>query len=84
MTLIQFDNTTEFLYGNLEDMNQPEGFEDGTSQVCRLHKTLYGLKQAPRCWNKRFNDVMKLNVHQISSDSCLYTMKRFDDSGSIR
>ncbi|CAI7842927.1 unnamed protein product, partial [Closterium sp. NIES-53] len=46
----QMDITTPFLNGILlEDiyMAQPDGYEDGTSRVCKLKKAIYGLKQAP-------------------------------------
>ena len=52
MHLAQFDVSTAFLYGELEEviyMQQPEGYDDGTDQVCQLQKSLYGLKQAPGC-----------------------------------
>lgn len=58
LEMCQFDITTAFLYGDLQEeifMEQPEGFEDGSSRVCRLIKGLYGLKQAPRCWNEKFH-----------------------------
>ncbi|CAI7934360.1 unnamed protein product [Closterium sp. NIES-54] len=45
----QMDITTAFLNGILlEDiyMAQPDGYEDGTSRVCKLKKAIYGLKQA--------------------------------------
>jgi len=57
MSLLQFDVSTAFLHGELEEeiyMQQPDGFNDGSGRVCRLKKSLYGLKQAPRCWDKRF------------------------------
>jgi hypothetical protein len=40
-----------YLNGDLKEeiyMNQPEGFDDGTSRLCHLIKTLYGLKQSGR------------------------------------
>ncbi|CAI7762456.1 unnamed protein product [Closterium sp. NIES-54] len=46
----QMDITTALLNGVLlEDiyMAQPDGYEDGTSWVCKLKKAIYGLKQAP-------------------------------------
>jgi hypothetical protein len=55
MYLAQFDVSTAFLYGNLEEiiyMEQPSGYEDGTGKACKLKKGLYGLK-TPRCWNRR-------------------------------
>lgn len=79
MYLTQFDVTTAFLYGNLNEelyMQQPEGYTDGSNKVCRLHKSLYGLKQAPRCWNYRFHEVLlTLDFKQSTSDPCLYTKK---------
>ena len=51
MEIKQFDVTTAFLYGKLDEelyMEQPPDFQDGTNNVCRLLKGLYGLKQAPR------------------------------------
>ncbi|GBN68868.1 Retrovirus-related Pol polyprotein from transposon TNT 1-94 [Araneus ventricosus] len=51
LKLVQFDVKTAFLYGDLQEdiyMHQPQGFEDGTGQVCKLLKSIYGLKQAPR------------------------------------
>jgi hypothetical protein len=46
----QLDIETAFLNSPIEEeiyMQQPIGFEDGTSKVCRLRRTLYGLKQSP-------------------------------------
>lgn len=48
--MLQFDTSTAFLYGELEEviyMKQPEGFSDCTRKVCQLKISLYGLKQAP-------------------------------------
>jgi len=76
MHLAQFDVSTAFLYGELEEeifMKQPEGFGDGTDQVCQLQRSLYGLKQAPRCWNKRIgNHLVKLGFKVRKADLCLY------------
>lgn len=52
LVLKQFDIKTAFLYGDLEEeiyMNQPIGYEDESTQVCKLQRSLYGLKQALRC-----------------------------------
>ncbi|CAI7868104.1 unnamed protein product [Closterium sp. NIES-53] len=57
----QMDITTAFLNGILlEDiyMAQPDGYEDGTSRVCKLKKAIYGLKQAPRCWYEKLEEVL--------------------------
>lgn len=74
--LSQFDVSTAFLYGHLEEsifMKQPEGFDDGSKKVCKLRRSLYGLKQAPRCWNRRFGSfLLKLSLKPSESDPCLY------------
>lgn len=50
----QMDVKTAFLYSKLnpeEDpiyIEQPDGFTDGTDNVCLLLKALYGLRQSPR------------------------------------
>ncbi|PNF31714.1 hypothetical protein B7P43_G13202 [Cryptotermes secundus] len=79
MYMTQFDVSTAFLYGDLEEiiyMKQPEGFEDGTNRVCKLKKSLYGLKQAPRCWNRRFGKFLSNQGFQASKeDPCLYVKK---------
>ena len=45
------DVMTAFLYGDLDEevyLEQPEGYNEDYSMVCRLYKSLYRLKQAPR------------------------------------
>ena len=74
--LSQFDVTTAFLYGHLEEeiyMKQPEGYEEGEEKVCKLQRSLYGLKQAPRCWNHRFIAyIKKLGLSVSTADPCLF------------
>jgi Reverse transcriptase (RNA-dependent DNA polymerase) len=59
----QLDVSTAFLHGDIGDtevfMEQPEGFGDGTSKVCKLEKCLYGLKQAPRAWFHTFTSHLR-------------------------
>ena len=46
----QMDVKNAFLHGDLSDeiyMEQPQGFIQDSSLVCRLKKSLYSLKQAP-------------------------------------
>jgi hypothetical protein len=80
MHLTQFDVSTAFLYGDLEEtiyMQQPEGFRDGTEKVCRLKRSLYGLKQSPRCWNKCFGQFLtNLGFTASEADPCLYIRER--------
>lgn len=80
MVLKQFDVSTAFLYGDIEEiifMNQPEGYEDGTKRVCRLKRSLYGLKQAPRCWYRKFDDFMvSLGFRTSNEDPCVYIRRR--------
>lgn len=82
MHLTQFDVSTAFLYGNLEEtiyMTQPEGFTDGTAKVCKLKRSLYGLKQSPRCWNQCFGQFLTdLGFKASEADPCLYIRTRKD------
>lgn len=76
---VHLDVKTAFLYGDLEEelyLKQPEGFNDGTNQVCRLKKGLYGLKQASRTWNKKLNSFLEdFGMKAVTSDQCVYFMK---------
>lgn len=82
MILAQFDVSTAFLYGNLEEtiyMKQPEGYQDDTDRVCLLKKSLFGLKQGPRCWFKRFGEfLLKLGFKVSEADPCLFIRERND------
>ena len=54
----QMDIKGTYLNGDLKEeiyMNQPEGFDDGTSHLCHLIKTIYGLKQSSQEWNHKLN-----------------------------
>lgn len=72
----QFDITTAFLYGTLEDdvyIKPPEGMELESGKALKLMKGLYGLKQAPRVWNEEFTkQVEKLGFEATKSDPCLF------------
>ena len=72
----QMDIKGAYLNGILQEkvyMRQPEGYEDGTDQVCVLVKTIYGLKQSGREWNKEFDNKMKSFGFQcLKSDPCVY------------
>lgn len=78
--LMQFDVSTAFLYGELEEaiyMKQPDGYRDNTNRVCKLKRSLYGLKQAPRCWAKRFGGFLLAKGFKSShADQCLYIKEK--------
>lgn len=78
----QFDVKTAFLYGDLDEeifMKQPQGYEDGSENVCKLKRSLYGLKQASRVWNKKFTQFLKdFNLKATSSDCCVFVGKEND------
>lgn len=75
LVMLQFDVSTAFLYGSLNEeifMKQPEGYNDGSGRVCLLRKSLYGLKQAPRCWNRCILDFFKeIGFKASEADPCL-------------
>ena len=54
----QMDVKGAYLNGDLKEeiyMNQPEGFDDSMSRLCRLIKTIYRLKQSGQEWNHKLN-----------------------------
>lgn len=72
----QMDVKNAFLNGQLEEdiyMQQPEGFVQDKTKVCKLNKSLYGLKQAAKKWNERMDHAMdEIGFNRCSSDQCLY------------
>ena len=70
------DVVSAFLNGKVEHeiyIQQPEGFDDKSGRVWRLHKAIYGLKQASRCWNADIHSrLMNLGFAQCRGDTCLY------------
>lgn len=56
MKIHQMDAVTVFLQGELTEeiyLEQPEGFDDKSENVCKLNRAIYGLKQAGRTWNEK-------------------------------
>lgn len=75
----QMDAVSAFLQGELNEtifMLQPEGFTNGSAQVCQLNKSLYGLKQASRVWNAKLNtSLINLGLTRSDMDPCIYFRK---------
>lgn len=72
----QMDVDTAFLNSDLEEeifMQQPQGFEDGSRQVCKLLKSIYGLKQASRAWYNTLRSFLDTqNLKRSRVDPCIY------------
>jgi hypothetical protein len=72
----QMDVKTAFLYGNVDEeiyVEQPEGFSDGTTRVCRLSKALYGLKQSPRIWYQTLSTfLIESGYTPLNSDQSVF------------
>jgi len=80
LVIKQLKIKTSFLHGDLEEeiyMNQPIGYDDGSTQVCKLQRSLYGLKQAPRCWNKKFKNMLhSFDLQETNADSFAFISKK--------
>lgn len=74
---VQFDITTAFLNGDIEEevfMEPPEGVELESNQCLKLKKALYGLKQAPRAWSSKFNEALiSIGFTPTVSDPCVFS-----------
>ncbi|CAI7875360.1 unnamed protein product [Closterium sp. NIES-54] len=58
----------------------PDGYEDGTSRVCKLKKAIYGLKQAPRCWYEKLEEVLLSGGFKTSQADHSLTQKLLMDN----
>lgn len=78
----QMDAVTAFLQGDLSEvifMEQPEGFSDGTENVCKLNRSIYGLKQSSREWNKKLENALKsFGLRKSQVDPCVYFSNNID------
>jgi hypothetical protein len=83
MKIHQMDVVTAYLQSDLSEliyMEQPEGYNDGSSKVCRLKKSIYGLKQAGKNWNEKLDAELKtFGLLKSKLDPCVY----FEKDGSI-
>ena len=80
MELLQLDVKNAFLYGDIDAdiyMQQPPGYHDGTTRVCRLLRSLYGLKQSPLMWyRKLYEAFINIGFEASIHDECLFTYKK--------
>jgi hypothetical protein len=78
----QMDVKNPFLHGDISEdiyMEQPQGFMQDSSLVCRLKKSLYGLKQALRAWYAKMDSYMlSQNFVHCKSDPNVYILKTSD------
>ena len=76
-SVYQMDVKSAFLYGDLHGeihMEQPPGFVQDSSLVCRLQRSLYGLKQAPRSWYEKMDSfLISYGFDRCHSDPTVYT-----------
>lgn len=76
MLVHQMDAVSAYLNGTLKEtvyMQQPEGFGDGTGNVCKLVKSIYGLKQSGRVWNETLNrKLLAMGLERSNVDQCIY------------
>lgn len=76
------DAVTAFMQGELSDeiyLEQPDGFNDGTKRVCKLHRAINGLKQSGRVWNIKLVKTLKsFGLKQSKIDPCVFFTKQLD------
>ena len=60
-------------------MCQPDGFDDGSGHVLKLHRAIYGLKQSGRSWYKKLTMVLFDDGFTCShADDCIFYKKSGD------
>jgi hypothetical protein len=73
------DVNNYFLHGDLSEeiyMEQPHGFIQNSSLVCRMKKSLYGLKQTPRAWYEKMDSyLISHDFIRCKYDSNVYMMR---------
>ena len=78
----QMDVKNAFLHRDLPEeiyMEQPHGFIQDSSLVCRLKKSLYDLKQAPRAWYAKMDSfLLSQNFERCKSDPIVYMLRTHD------
>jgi transposase InsO family protein len=84
LELYQFDVTTAFLQGKLQEVvyvRQPPGFhEGGPDMVWKLNKPLYGLRQAPRAWYIHLREHLEsIGFTASQADASFFTLDHAGD-----
>jgi hypothetical protein len=78
----QMDVKNAFLHEDLSEeiyMEQPQGFMQDSSLVCRLKKSLYGLKKALRAWYAKMDSyLLSHNFVHCKSDPNVYMLRMID------
>jgi hypothetical protein len=77
------DVKSAFLHGDLDEeiyMENPPGYVQDSSLVCRLERSLYALKQAPRAWYEKMDSFMiSFRFDRCHYDPTVYTQKHGTD-----
>ena len=81
--IYQMDVKSAFLHGDITEeiyMEQPPGFVQDSTLVCRLRRSLYGLKQAPRAWYEKMDSfLLSTGFTRCHSDPTVYIQHLGDD-----
>ena len=73
------DVKSAFLKGDIYE-EQPQGFIQDSTLVCKLKKSIYGLKQAPRAWYAKMHSfLLPTGFARFHSHLNVYILQR-DDS----
>lgn len=78
----QMDVKNSFLHGDLSKeiyKEQPHGFIQDSSLVCRLKKSFYGLKQASRAWYAKMDSfLLSQKFERCKYDPNVYMLRTYD------
>jgi hypothetical protein len=76
LEIMQLDFKNAFVHAPIDSdvyVEQPTGFHQDPTKVCKLRKSLYGLKQAPRAWYNYLKNILaKLNFHPIFAEQGIF------------
>ena len=83
-TVHQMDVKCAFLHGDLQEyiyMEQPIGFIQDSSLVCKLKKYLYGLKKSPHSWYDMIDHLfLNLGFKHCQFDHNIYVFHVHNDT----